>query len=61
MKIEIGYTDIKGAFRTAGALMVGNSIVLPLLTDADPSWWWLVFVLGCGIILSTTVSIAKGE
>ncbi len=43
-----------GAIRTAGALLLGNSLVVPVLRDFKDSYWWVLAIAGiAGIILTS--------
>ena len=53
MKIDIG--DLKTGFRTAGALLAGNSIIVPILTKSNEPVMLSLFVAGFVLILITSI------
>lgn len=57
MKIDIG--EIKAGFRTAGGLLAGNSLVVPVLTRSNEPVIWQLFVLGFVLILATSLKRSK--
>ena len=52
---KFNINDVKACLRTAGSLMLGNSLVVPILTNGTATYWWIL-VLG-GIILMTVTSL----
>jgi hypothetical protein len=54
---EVSKADLMGSVRIAGALCLGNSVVLPLLTGGDTRYWPLV--ASCGILIMVVGSIKK--
>ncbi|PUE56465.1 hypothetical protein B9Z44_14560 [Limnohabitans curvus] len=55
MKNKFDFPAIKTAFRTAGALMIGNAFVAPLLFD-NRNWLGVVTLLvtgTCAIVLTS--------
>ncbi len=53
-KFEIRWADVQALIRTAAALLLGNCVVVPVLLDKIPPYWWCMPVafggmgmLGC--------------
>jgi hypothetical protein len=55
---SISKPDVLNGLRTAAALCVGNSVVLPLLTSGPSQYWPQVMIGGIIVIIGTSV---KGE
>lgn len=53
MKIDLG--ELKTGFRTAGALLAGNSIIVPILTRSKEPVIWPLLVVGFVVILVTSL------
>lgn len=45
--------------RTVAALLIGNSLIVPVLTESEARFWWVLFLVGVGITLATTVKFSK--
>lgn len=52
MKIEWG--DVQAALRTAGALLLGNSFVVPLILKSQEKVVWNLLIVGFVLILSAS-------
>ena len=52
--------NLYGGVRTLGALLIGNSIVIPLLTNGATNRWWISLLLGIAALLATSQS-KRGE
>lgn len=50
MKIDLG--DVKAALRTAGALLVGNSFVVPILAKTNDHVVWILLIAGAMLIFA---------
>jgi hypothetical protein len=60
MKLKIDWISIKGAIRTAGALVVGNFFVAILaFSNTEYAALAIVFLIGAAAIIGT--SIQSGE
>lgn len=51
MRLTLDRNDVKGALRTAGALLLGNSIIVPVITGGKNPHWWILFVIGFILIV----------
>jgi hypothetical protein len=49
MKLDL--SDVKAALRTAGALLVGNSFVVPILARTNDYVVWSLLIAGSVLIL----------
>jgi hypothetical protein len=54
-KIKVNINDIKAGVRTAGALMLGNSLVAPVITNGATSYWWVLLFSGIMCIVLTSL------
>ncbi len=58
MKYKIDVPGLKAAFRTAGALMLGNAFVAPLLFG-NRDWKSIATLLGLGIVAIIITVVEK--
>lgn len=42
---------VLSGLRTAGALLIGNTFVVPVLTDGKSRWWWVLLIAGIVILI----------
>lgn len=54
--MKIDKEAVKAAGRTAGALIIGNSVVIPVLSKFENPYWWVLVLAGSVIIAITTIS-----
>jgi len=59
MKNKFDFPAIKTAFRTAGALMVGNSLIAPMILD-NHNWLGITTLFCVGVCFIMTTSL-KGD
>jgi hypothetical protein len=59
MKNKFDFPAIKTAFRTAGALMIGNALIAPLLFD-NRNWVGITTLLCAGVCAILIFSL-KGD
>ena len=53
---HLDFSAVAAALRTAGGLLVGNSLVVPVLRDFKDSYWWILLVVGIGLIIIASFS-----
>lgn len=53
MKIDIN--SIITVLRTASALMIGNSLVVPILTGGSARYWWALLVVGFTLMIGLSI------
>ncbi len=53
MKLNIGLdrAGLATVFRTTAALLIGNSIVIPVLTDGKAQLWWILLAAGVALMI----------
>jgi hypothetical protein len=60
LKLNIDWIGIKGAIRTAGALMIGNALIAVLvLGKSNYGELLLLFFLGVAAIIGTSMEIGE--
>jgi hypothetical protein len=50
---------ILGGLRTAAALMIGNSVVVPILTNGKASLWWVLPIVGFALMIAVSIKPKK--
>jgi Ca2+/Na+ antiporter len=58
-RVRYNSVDSKTFFRTLGALLLGNSVVIPVLRNFQPSYWWVLCILGVLCFVLTSFSLTK--
>jgi hypothetical protein len=58
-KLKFELNDFKGGVRTASALLLGNSAVVPVLTNGQAKYWFALFILGVAGMLWSSFSRSK--
>lgn len=46
-------------FRTFAALLMGNGIVVPVLTDGKAHLWWVLLVTGIVVMIAVNVKFER--
>lgn len=46
-------------FRTTAALLIGNSIVIPVLTDGKAHLWWVLLAAGLALMIGANIKIER--
>jgi hypothetical protein len=59
LKFKFNGEDLLSGFRTAGALMVGNSFVVPVIIKSNEFVSWFLLIFGFLVLLATS-SRVKG-
>ena len=50
---------ILNGLRTAAALMIGNSVVVPILTNGKAPLWWVLPIAGVTLMLAVSIKPKK--
>lgn len=50
---------ILNGLRTAAALMIGNSVVVPILTNGKAPLWWVLPIAGVTLMLAVNIKPKK--
>lgn len=59
LRLKIDRAGFTTVFRTVAALLIGNSIVVPILTEGRSHYWWILLVLGVMFIIGTNVKFER--
>jgi hypothetical protein len=51
---KIVIKDLKTGLRTTGALLLGNSLVVPVLTEGKNHYWWILLIVGGILTVSSS-------
>jgi hypothetical protein len=54
--MQFNFTDFKACIRAFGAILLANSVVVPVLTDFNNRYWWALFVSGLLLGISTSIN-----
>lgn len=60
MKIKFNGEDLLAGLRTSGALMVGNSLVVPVIIKSNEFVSWFLLIVGFLLLLATSSRVKKG-
>jgi hypothetical protein len=61
IRLKIDRAGFATVFRTVAALLIGNSIVVPILTEGRSHYWWVLLVLGVMFIIGTNVKFERNQ
>jgi len=50
---------IKACLRTVAALLLGNSLIVPIISNGQNSHWWILFLIGAMLLITTSVKLGK--
>jgi hypothetical protein len=59
IRLKIDRAGFATVFRTVAALLIGNSIVVPILTEGRSHYWWALLALGVMFIIGTNVKFER--
>ncbi len=59
IRLKIDRAGFATVFRTVAALLIGNSIVVPILTEGRSHYWWVLLALGVMFIIGTNVKFER--
>ena len=59
IRLKIDRAGFAAVFRTVAALLIGNSIVVPILTEGRSHYWWVLLALGVMFIIGTNVKFER--
>lgn len=59
IRLKIDRAGIATVLRTTAALLIGNSIVVPVLTEGKSHYWWVLLSLGLFFIIVSNVKIER--
>lgn len=59
IRLKIDRAGFATVFRTVAALLIGNSIVVPILTEGRSHYWWVLLALGVLFIIGTNVKLER--
>lgn len=57
---RLKWPDIYACIRTASALLIGNAVVVPVLSNFENRHWWILLALGVTGMLASSIEIVKG-
>lgn len=57
---RLKWLDVYACIRTASALLIGNSIVVPVLSNFENRHWWILLGLGVTGMLVSSIEVVKG-
>jgi hypothetical protein len=60
LKISLDRAGFATVFRTTAALLIGNSIVIPVLTDGKAHLWWILLAAGLALMIGANMKIERG-
>jgi len=58
-KVNVDRTGIATVSRTTSALLLGNSIVIPVLTEGRSHYWWVLLAAGACIMVLTNITVER--
>lgn len=61
IRLKIDRAGFATVFRTVAALLIGNSIVVPVLTEGRSPYWWVLLALGVLFIIGTNVKFERNQ
>lgn len=59
IQLNVDKAGLVTVFRTAAALLLGNSIVIPVLTEGRAHYWWVLLAAGIGLMIVTNIKIER--
>jgi hypothetical protein len=59
IRLKVDRAGIATVLRTMAALLIGNSIVVPVLTEGKSHYWWVLLALGLFFIIVSNVKIER--
>lgn len=59
-RIVVDKSGVLTVFRTTSALLLGNALVVPILTGSFPNYWWMMPSLGGLGMIACNVTL-KGD
>ena len=60
MKIKFNGVELLAGLRKSGALMVGNSLVVPVIIKSNEFVSWFLLIVGFLLLLATSSRVKKG-
>lgn len=61
MRFKVDRAGFATVLRTTAALLIGNSIVIPVLTEGRAHYWWVLLFWGVVGIIVTNVKVERGQ
>lgn len=61
LRLKIDRAGFATVFRTLAALLIGNGIVVPVLTDGKAHYWWALLLLGLFFMIVTNINVERGQ
>jgi hypothetical protein len=59
IQFEIDRNGFATVLRTMAALLIGNSLVVPVLTEGRSRYWWVLLVVGVIGMIVTNVKLER--
>ena len=57
--VNVDRTGFATVFRTFAALLMGNGIVVPVLTEGKSHYWWVLLVTGICAMLVVNMKVER--
>lgn len=61
LRLKVDRAGFATVFRTLAALLIGNGIVVPVLTDGRAHYWWALLLLGLFSMIVTNINVERGQ
>jgi hypothetical protein len=59
IRLKIDRQGFATVFRTTAALLIGNGVMAPILTEGRSRYWWVLLVLGAWLIIVANVKLER--
>jgi hypothetical protein len=61
IRLKIDRAGFATVFRTLAALLIGNGLVVPVLTDGKSHYWWVLLLVGLFFMMVTNIKVERGQ